>query len=70
MSKFLTSKKPTADVRLEAAAEAVTDAEIKRLSIDMTANMHKKLKQIAASRGVSMKELVLEALKKTVVGHD
>jgi predicted HicB family RNase H-like nuclease len=73
MSKFLSGRKPTSDTRAEQAAQSVRDtkSEPKRLSIDLTQEMHTQLKQLAAFQGVSMKQLVMQALEKTVVAnHD
>lgn len=73
MSKFLSGRKPTSDARAEQAAQSVKDTkgEQKRLSVDLTQEMHTQLKQLAASQGVSMKQLVMQALQKTVVAkHD
>jgi predicted HicB family RNase H-like nuclease len=69
MSKFLSGRKPTNDARVEQAAQSVKDTkkDPKRLSIDITQDMHTQLKLLAASQGVSMKELVMKALHKTVV---
>jgi predicted HicB family RNase H-like nuclease len=68
MSKFLSGRKPTNDTRAEQAAQSVKDTVPKRLSLDLTQEMHTQLKQLAASQGVSMKQLVMQALEKTVIG--
>lgn len=63
-SKFLTARKPVADNRVDDAKEAVLDKKLKRLSLDLEEDLHKKLKLAALHKGVSMRELSIEALEK------
>jgi len=61
-SKFLSAKKPVLDSRLEEATQSVIDKKFKRLSLDLDADLHKKLKLAALNKGVSMRDLSIEAL--------
>ena len=41
-------------------------AEKSRLTLDLDAQMHKRLKMLAASKGITMRELCLDAIEKRV----
>jgi len=62
-SKFLSVKKPILDSRLEGATQSVIDKKFKRLSLDLDADLHRKLKLLALNKGVSMRDLSIEALE-------
>jgi hypothetical protein len=62
-SKFLSAKKPVLDSRLEEATQSVIDKNFKRLSLDLDADLHRKLKLLALNKGVSMRDLSIEALE-------
>lgn len=40
--------------------------ELSRMTIDIPASIHKKFKQLAARHGISMRQMVLEYIKKQV----
>jgi hypothetical protein len=63
-SKFLSAKKPVIDDRLVDAKALVVDKKLKRLSLDLDEDLHKKLKLAALNKGVSMRDLSIEALHK------
>jgi hypothetical protein len=64
MSKFLAIKKPNADNRLQTMVDKTTDEGTKRLSLDLPTAMHKALKQASLERGMTMRDLLLEALHR------